>query len=104
MSTDESHRQECSERDWEAVARNVLAPQIRDAQREISEQMHDLADQIEDGEIDPRTRSRTRTQLDMAILLVEENLGPTRGSAILTEFESDKINRGDFIRREQTDE
>ena len=104
MSIDESHRQECSERDWEAVARNVLAPQIRDAQREISEQMHELADQIEDGEIDTSTLKRTRTQLDMAILLVEENLGPTGGSAILTEFDSDKISRGEFVGREQSDE
>lgn len=106
MSKNASRTQESSEqtRNWQAIARNVLAPRLRDVDANISEEMRDLADQVEHGEIDQQTLKRARTQLDMAIQLIEENLGPTEGSYILTEFESDKINRGEFVGREDSDE
>jgi hypothetical protein len=97
MSTDDIRQQESTEQNWEAVARNVLAPRLRDLDATISDELHNLADQVESGEVEVTTLKRSRTQLDMAIELIEENLGPTEGSYILTEFESDKIERGEFV-------
>jgi len=86
MPNDDIHGQERT--DWESIGRKLLYRELCSCGQDVNHDLHEIATDIRKGDNPDKKQIRdAREKLDHALSILEEELGPTGGGTVVTEYE-----------------